>query len=210
MQRKATRSQDKFDRHILSFENLIRYAVPRSAKKNIFLYGIYNFKSYKSNISTAVKKTQKIPVQNKHLWAPSEQSRWHSQEEVEQWESQSKSSSPATWEADSWDQSLWIVLFYPGKTKKKKAHGGSRLNIFRNLFLTQRLKNERMGQYYLKARGQDKSCQRQYSSFHYRVDHPKWSQQVSWCLSHEVLLRRQLCCCCPWCQQDTIKGAMLA
>lgn len=36
MQRKATRSQDKFDRHILSFENLIRYAVPRSAKKIYF------------------------------------------------------------------------------------------------------------------------------------------------------------------------------
>ena len=72
----------------------------QSLQKNIFLGGIYNFKSYKSNISIAMKN-QKIPVQNKHLWALSEQSRWHSQAEVEQWETQSKSSSPGTWEADS-------------------------------------------------------------------------------------------------------------
>lgn len=73
--------------------------MPSSAKKCIF-GRIYNFKSYKINVSRAVK-SKKIPVQNKHLWALSEQSRWHSQEEVEQWESQSKSSSPGTWEADS-------------------------------------------------------------------------------------------------------------
>lgn len=72
----------------------------QSLQKNMFWGGIYNLKSYKSNISIAVKN-QKIPVQNKHLWALSEQSRWHFQEEVEQWESQSKSSSPGTWEADS-------------------------------------------------------------------------------------------------------------
>lgn len=70
-------------------------------------------------------KNPKIPVQNKHLWALSEQSRWRSQEEVEQWESQNKSSSPGTWEADSWDQSLWIVLFSPGKKQKKKKYQGN-------------------------------------------------------------------------------------
>lgn len=52
-------------------------------------------------------------VQNKHLWALSGQSRWHFQEEVEQWESQSKSSSPGIWEAGSLDQSWWITLSYP-------------------------------------------------------------------------------------------------
>lgn len=70
--RKAT-SLSKFVIEILAFENLVRSAVQRSAKHCNFGWHL-QFNSYKSNIFIAVKNP-KIPVQNKHLWALSEQSR---------------------------------------------------------------------------------------------------------------------------------------